>query len=142
VNPVRLDKWLWAVRLFKTRSLAADSCRLSRVTVNGREAKASRELRVGDTIQVRLSDMTRTVRVTGLLEQRVGAALVPGFCEDITPADEIERARQVRIRRRLVPPPFPPGSGRPTPHQRRAIGKFLRRQDPDAGLPRITDPEA
>jgi ribosome-associated heat shock protein Hsp15 len=126
MKPVRLDKWLWAVRLFKTRTQAADGCRLARVTVNGRESKASREVRLGDTIRVRLPDLTRTVRVTGLLDRRIGAALVAEFFEDLTPPDEWDRARRAREEHRLLPPPFPQGSGRPSSQQRRLIEKFLR----------------
>ncbi|MBP7948138.1 MAG: RNA-binding S4 domain-containing protein [Verrucomicrobiales bacterium] len=104
---VRLDKWLWAVRLFKTRSQATDACRLNRVQVDGREAKPSRELRTGATIAVQMEDLVRTVRVTQLLEQRVGASLVPAFLEDLTPAEAYEAARQRRQQRRMAPPVAP-----------------------------------
>jgi ribosome-associated heat shock protein Hsp15 len=122
----RLDKWLWAVRMFKTRAEAADACRLGRVTIRGQPVKASREVRTGETIVVRHHDVTRTIKVKESPAQRVGARLVPEFLDDLTPPEEWERARRRREERRLAPPTFPPGFGRPTKHQRREIEKFLR----------------
>jgi len=91
---VRLDKWLWAVRLYKTRSLAAQACHLGRVQIAGQRLKPARLVRVGDLLTAVIGDVTRTVRVVGLLDQRVGAKLVPNYLEDLTPASEYEKRRE------------------------------------------------
>ena len=85
METVRLDKWLWAVRVYKTRSEAADACRGSAVRVNGRPAKPSAKLRPGDRIVARTKALQRTLKVVGLTEKRVGAAQVSDFCDDRTP---------------------------------------------------------
>ena len=84
---MRMDKWLFAVRMFKTRSQAADACRNGKVRLNGSPAKAAKPLRVGDTVTVRQSPITRTLKVVGLTERRVGAKL-----EGIIPALESSHA--------------------------------------------------
>ena len=89
----RLDKWLWAVRIYKTRSDAAEACRGSAVRLNETIAKPSAKVRIGHTIQARTKALTRTLHVTGLTEKRVGASLVPDFLEDNTPESEYEKAR-------------------------------------------------
>ena len=83
-NFLRLDKWLWAVRLYKTRSDAAEACRGSAVRLNSVIAKPSAKVRIGDTIVARTKAMTRTLHVVGLTEKRVGAPRVPEFSEDRT----------------------------------------------------------
>src|SRR5687767_24665 len=108
---VRIDKWLWAVRLYKTRTMAAEACASGKVRINEQPIKASRNVRIGETISAATGDITRTVRVIGLLEKRVSAKAVPQFLEDLTPASEYEKPRD---------PTFTPfvfrkkGSGRPT----------------------------
>ena len=81
VDEVRLDKWLWAVRAFKTRSLSAEACDSGRVTINGIPGKPARTVRVGDSITLRSNGGHRTLRVINLLENRVGAARVGEFVE-------------------------------------------------------------
>jgi ribosome-associated heat shock protein Hsp15 len=108
---VRLDKWLWAVRLFKTRSQAADACRLQRVRWDQQEVKASRMVKIGDVYEVHQEEMVRTVRVKALLERRIAGKFVPDFLEDLTPAEVVEAARKQREERRLSPvvaPEFKP----------------------------------
>lgn len=118
---VRIDKWLWAVRVFKTRSLATDACRNGRVTINGHPVKPSREVRVAETIVVQKDEMTRTFRVLGLLEQRVGAQVAKEFVEDLTPPSEFQKKREPN----LLPPMYrPKGAGRPTKKDRRALDSF------------------
>jgi len=114
---VRIDKWLWAVRVFKTRSLASDSCRHGHVEISGRQVKPSRLVRIQDVIVVKKDQMTRTFKVLQLLEQRVGAAAAKEYAEDQTPASEWEKPREPYYR------PFvrPRGSGRPTKKERRQI---------------------
>lgn len=92
MESVRLDKWLWAVRLFKTRGLAAKACQSSRVKSEGRELKASSVLRGGEIIELPFPDGpgTRRVRVVGLIDRRVGAPQAREACEDLTPAEVVE----------------------------------------------------
>lgn len=118
---VRIDKWLWAVRVFKTRSLATDACRNGRVTIAGQPVKPSREVRIGETIVVQKDEMTRTFKVLGLLEQRVGAPLAKQYVEDLTPPSEFEKKREPNY---LPPMHRPKGAGRPTKRDRRALDSF------------------
>jgi ribosome-associated heat shock protein Hsp15 len=90
----RFDKWLWAARVFKTRTQAADACRLGRVTIGGQRVKPARDVVVGDVVAVRQGEITRTFKVLQWLGQRVGAALVKDYCEDLTPAAEYEKRRE------------------------------------------------
>ena len=118
---IRLDKWLWAVRLFKTRSLAADACRNGHVIIGGQRVKPARDVRVGDLINAKTGGVQRVVKVLGFPASRVGAKLVPDFMEDLTPASEYEKARET--------PPAPQfswskGFGRPTKRSRRLWEKF------------------
>lgn len=119
---IRIDKWLWAVRLYKTRSLAAEACRCGHVRIDAKPVKASRDVRPGDLLSVRTGPIQRTVRVRAVLEDRVGAALVPGFMEDLTPPEELERLKQSSL---LNPAWRPPGAGRPTKRERRLLDAFL-----------------
>jgi ribosome-associated heat shock protein Hsp15 len=112
----RIDKWLWAVRIFRTRSLATDACRAGSVTVNGQPAKASRDVRAGELVVVRLGLIQRTLRVRAVPPGRVGAKLVAAYCEDQTPPAEYERARTQRVQQFLA---RAKGSGRPTKRDRR-----------------------
>jgi len=118
---VRLDRWLWAVRLYKTRSLAAKACLAGHVKVQGQGVKPSRGIRVNDIIHARTGLTNRIVRVLAVIEKRVGPKLAPQFVEDQTPPEEFARAREEAL---MNKPLFPPGSGRPTKKQRRQIGKF------------------
>ncbi|HXG46503.1 MAG TPA: RNA-binding S4 domain-containing protein [Methylomirabilota bacterium] len=96
-----MDKWLWAARLYKTRTLAAQACHLGRVRVAGQRVKPARQVRVGDLITAVTGDLTRTVRVIALVERRIGPAAVPQVLEDLTPASEHEAARVRAAERRL-----------------------------------------
>src|SRR5690348_2626948 len=118
---VRLDKWLWAVRVFKTRTLATAACRDGRVTIAGQPAKASRDVRIHDLIHAKTGEITRTLKVLGLLEQRVGAQAAREFMEDLTPPSEYERRKDP-----VLQPLFyrPKGAGRPTKKDRRTLGKL------------------
>jgi len=116
---VRIDKWLWAVRLYKSRSLAAAACNAGHVKIGGNAVKPSRDVRVNEEIAVFAGQVHRTVKVLGLLDQRVGAKRVSQFLEDLTPPEEYARARE-EARRRI-----PTGFGRPTKKQRRQLERFL-----------------
>lgn len=87
---VRIDKWLWAVRLFKTRSQATAAC-AAKVRIGDQPVKPSRAARIGEVVTAKVAGITRTVKVVDLLEKRVGAKLVPNYLEDLTPASEYEK---------------------------------------------------
>ena len=117
----RLDKWLWAARIFKTRSIAAEACKKNRVSVNGAAAKPARVLKEGDTVDVRKPPITYTFRVLSPIEQRVGAKRLPEIYENITPPAQYELLEMSKIsgfvdRAR--------GTGRPTKKERRALDEF------------------
>lgn len=118
----RIDKWLWAARIYKTRSLAADACKNGRVTMGGVNVKPSHTIKVGDTISVKKPPVTYSFRVLACLEQRVGAALLPQVYENVTDPKQYELLEMSRIsgfvdRAR--------GTGRPTKKERRALDAFI-----------------
>ena len=118
----RLDKWLWAVRLFKTRALAADAIRAGSVEINARPAKPAREVHAGETVTVQQGLVLRTLRVVGTPVSRVGAKLVPEYCTDLTPASEFEKIRLQRMQQVLA---REKGSGRPTKRERREVDRLF-----------------
>lgn len=117
----RIDKWLWATRVFKTRTLATDACRLGRVTIDGMNVKASRTIKAGDVIEVRKPPITLTLRVVAIPANRVGAKLVPDYLEDLTTPEQRELLEMARIsgfvRRQK-------GMGRPTKKEGREMKQF------------------
>lgn len=122
VPPVRIDKWLWGTRVYKTRSDAAEACRGSAIRHNGKIAKASAKIRIGDTIIARTKALTRTLHVVGLTEKRVGAARLPTYFDDQTPESEYEAAREKRENAKVF---SHKGAGRPTKKDRRDIERLL-----------------
>lgn len=122
MESVRIDKWLWAVRVYKTRTDAAEACRGSAVRINGTIAKPSAKLRRGETVRARTKALTRTLQVLELTEKRVGAARVSEFLEDQTPESEYEAAREKSSNARLF---SHKGKGRPTKKDRRDIEKLI-----------------
>jgi ribosome-associated heat shock protein Hsp15 len=119
---VRIDKWLWAVRLYKTRSLASEECKKGKVMINGMNVKPSREIKEGETIQLRRPPITRTYKVIALAENRMAAKMVPEFMVETTPASELEileemKNRSIDNRER--------GTGRPTKKERRDLDDFF-----------------
>lgn len=123
MESVRLDKYLWAVRLFKTRPDATDACRLGRVEMGGQPVKAGREVRVGDCLTVTSDELAKTIRITALLDKRVAGKLVTGFLDDLTPPEEYEKARLRRAEHALNAAASPPM--RPSKRDRRVIDAFL-----------------
>ncbi len=119
---VRVDKWLWATRIFKTRPQAAEACRAEHVKIDGQNAKPARPVRPGDVILVRRPDLVKTVRVKDLAEKRVGAKLVDDYLEDLTPPAEYERQRKYW---ESNPAQRERGSGRPTKKERRETDRFF-----------------
>jgi ribosome-associated heat shock protein Hsp15 len=121
-SAIRLDKWLWAVRIFKSRSLATDACRAGSVRVNDQPAKPSRDVHAGETVTVRLGLMMRTLEVVAAPRGRVSAKLVPVYCTDRTPPEEFEKLRTHRVQQLLA---REKGSGRPTKRDRRLLDQFF-----------------
>lgn len=118
---VRMDKWLWAVRLFKTRSAASEACRKGRVFINGQECKASRTIRPGDAVDVKHPPVAFKYKVLDVAEKRMGAKLVPQYLEDITPDDQKEIQEMQLLDRKYN---RRKGLGRPTKKERRDIDKL------------------
>jgi len=118
----RIDKYLFAVRLFKTRSLASEECRKGKVTIGGMNVKPSRELKVGETIQLRRPPITRSYKVLALTENRMAAKLVPEFLVETTPASELEI---LEIQKNMSVYNRERGTGRPTKKERRDLDDFF-----------------
>jgi len=119
---MRLDKWLWAVRMFRTRSRASDACRAGSVVVNEQPAKPSRDVRAGEVVKVRQGLVWRTLRVEGVPRARVGAKLVAGYCTELTPPEELAKARERSVQQVLA---REKGSGRPTKRDRRLLDRLF-----------------
>ena len=118
----RIDKWLWAARIFKTRSLAAEACKNGRVTIGNVNVKPSHMVKVGETVSVRKPPSTCSFKILQTIEQRVGAKLIPEIYENVTTPDQYELLEMNRIsgfvdRAR--------GTGRPTKKERRALDAFI-----------------
>ncbi|MBB4035728.1 ribosome-associated heat shock protein Hsp15 [Dysgonomonas hofstadii] len=120
-NEVRIDKWLWAVRLFKTRSISIEAIKKGRISVKGVTVKPSRMIRIGDVIEVRRPPITYSFEVLNLTENRMGAKLVPEFMKDVTSPSQLEILELSKMsgfvdRAR--------GTGRPTKKDRRELEQF------------------
>lgn len=119
----RLDKWLWAARIFKTRTIAADACKNGRVMIDGVKMKPSRMIKEGDVLQVRKPPVTYSFKVLKAIQNRVGAKLIPEVLENVTTPDQYELLEMNRIsgfvgRAR--------GTGRPTKKERRELDDFVQ----------------
>ncbi len=118
---MRIDKFLWCVRLCKTRSLAAEECKRSHVQLNGREAKASAEVKENDVVSVRQAPIWRVFHVKAIPPSRVGAKLVPELITDKTPWEDLEKQE---LARKVSAASRDPGAGRPTKRDRRDMENF------------------
>lgn len=122
VEKTRIDRWLWAVRQFKTRTQATEACRGGKVRVRDEKVKPSYSVKIGERVEIQQGPITKRLSVLGLIEKRVGAKLVPQFMEDLTPPEDYELLRQTAaqaIFRRDR------GAGRPTKKERREIEELL-----------------
>jgi ribosome-associated heat shock protein Hsp15 len=119
---VRVDKWLWAARIYRTRSLATAACRSGHVKISGQTVKPAHDVKVNQIITAKTGLITKTIKVIQLIERRVGAAAAKAFVEDLTPQSEYEKARQAASQ-----PVFfrPKGLGRPTKKERRKLEKLF-----------------
>ena len=129
MNEARIDKWLWAARIFKTRSIAVDAIKNGRVTIQSVNVKPSRMVKEGEVVSVRKPPVTYSFKILKTIEQRVGAKLLPEIYENVTPPDQYELLEMNRIsgfvdRQR--------GTGRPTKKERRALDEFLFDVDGDS----------
>lgn len=120
---IRIDKWLWAVRIFKTRSQATDACKSGKIKIDEITVKPSREVKLNEEIIVQIKHITKTLKVIGLLKNRVAAKLVANYMEDLTPPEEYEKEKMKKeinyeFRER--------GSGRPTKKERRFIDRLKK----------------
>lgn len=118
----RIDRWLWAVRLFKTRSLATEACRGGKIRVREEKVKPSYSVKAGETVTIQLGPITKTIRVLGVIEKRVGAKLVVDYVEDLTPPEEYELLRMTAAQKVLR---RDRGMGRPTKRDRREIERLF-----------------
>jgi ribosome-associated heat shock protein Hsp15 len=129
MEEVRIDKWLWAVRIFKTRSIAADACKKGRVMIDNVSVKPSRNIKVGEIIDVKKPPVTYSFKVLALSDKRMGAKLVPEFMENVTSPEQYELMELNRLsgfidRQR--------GTGRPTKKERRELEQFTQSFDFDS----------
>lgn len=126
MSVVRIDKWLWAVRIFKTRSQAAEACKKNKVFINGIVAKSSKILNAEDIVEVKKTPVLYRYRVLGLIEKRVSAKLAVNFVEDITPDQEIIKLDLLKMNTSGV---RAKGEGRPTKRDRRILDKWQNEED-------------
>jgi ribosome-associated heat shock protein Hsp15 len=122
MDEIRLDKYLWAVRIFKTRTDAADAVRNNKVTVNGSYVKPSREVKLGDVIAVRKQQVTYSYKVLDLVSSRQPAKNVPLYCLDITPQEELAK---LNVPRETIFVFRDRGTGRPTKKERRELDSLM-----------------
>lgn len=118
----RIDKWLWAARIFKTRTIAAEACKKGRITIGNSQVKASRMIKPGDVIQVKKSPITYSFKVLQAIEKRVGAKLVKDILEDVTPQEQYEILELSKINGFID---RAKGTGRPTKKERRDLDNFI-----------------
>ncbi len=123
---IRIDKWLWAVRIFKTRSQAGEACRSGKVKVNEISSKPSKEIKVEDKLTISIGIITKTVQVTGLLTNRVAARLVSDYLLDLTPAEEYDKLKLMKERSFEY---RTKGAGRPTKKERRLIDQLKKHKN-------------
>ncbi len=125
MDKVRIDKWLWSVRIFKSRTIASDACREGKVKVNGELAKASHVIQPGDRLEVKKEGFQMQYKVLGLIEKRVSAPLAQACYEDLTPAEELNKFKDWFVGKAGAEY-REKGAGRPTKKERREIEVFKR----------------
>lgn len=122
MDETRLDKWLWSVRVFKTRPEATAACRAGKVLIGELEAKPGRTPHMGEIVSAKVGNIHRTLKVLGVPRSRVSAKQLPEFVEDLTPAAEYEKAKQAQLEHLLA---RERGQGRPTKKDRREMGNLF-----------------
>lgn len=124
LKSVRIDKFLWAVRLFKTRSIAAEACKKGKIQINEQQVKSSRMVKVGDVIFIKNAPIYRQYEILDISERRMGAKLTPDFIKEITPESDLEMLEVTRLANSMN---RARGSGRPTKKERRDLDNFFSR---------------
>ncbi|HNQ68112.1 MAG TPA: RNA-binding S4 domain-containing protein [Bacteroidales bacterium] len=124
LTAVRIDKYLWSVRIYKTRSIATDECKHSHVLINDNYVKPSYNVKVGDKIQIKAPPIIKSYKVIGILDKRVSAVLSTEYITDITPQEEYDKLVLIQNNRKLAFVKHEKGLGRPTKKDRREIDKF------------------
>ncbi|WP_020530863.1 RNA-binding S4 domain-containing protein [Flexithrix dorotheae] len=119
---MRIDKFIWAVRICKTRTIASEACKSGRIMLNGQNVKSSREVKVGDFFEVKRGAITRKFKVKELLKNRVSAKLVENYITDVTPQEELDKLEMIRISSQSN---REKGLGRPTKKERRDIDRLF-----------------
>ncbi len=122
LKPVRIDKFLWSVRLFKTRSIATEACKKDKVLIDNVPVKSSRMIKVGDIISIKEPPILKQYEVLDVAEKRMGAKLVPDFIREVTPPEDLEILRLTQIANSMN---RPRGLGRPTKKDRRDLDDFF-----------------
>ena len=120
LDEIRVDKWLFAVRLFKTRGQASEACRKGKIKLNDLTIKASKSIKIGDIVKVRQSPIIRSLEVINITERRIGPKLVEKFAQDITPKEELEKYHKAISNRNENK-----SQGRPSKKERRLINQFM-----------------
>lgn len=121
MDTIRIDKWLWTVRLFKTRSQAADACKGGKVKINGQSVKASKEVKVDEIIEIQSQGIKRKVEIIKIIKNRIAAKLVPELLLDLTSPEEYEKLEMIKL---LNKEKRDRGTSKPTKKERRIISKF------------------
>jgi len=124
-DKVRIDKWLWAVRIFKTRSLAAEACKKGKVTVDGVTVKPSRDVKLNEIINLRVPPITRSYQVLAISGKRMSAKLAVDFVKDVTAQDQLDL---LNVTKNFGFEKRDRGIGRPTKYDRRLIDKLKREE--------------
>lgn len=125
-SEVRIDKWLWAARIFKTRGIAAEACKKGRISIAGNHLKASRTIKVGDVIEVRKPPIIWSFRVLQAIDHRVGAKLVSEVMANVTPPDQLEILEMSKLSGFMD---RAKGMGRPTKKDKRELDDFKENDD-------------
>ena len=125
MSDIRIDKWLWCVRLFKTRSMAAEACKKGKITIGNDVAKPSRTVKIGDIVGVKNNPATLSYKLLDLPHTRMGAKLVPDFMLNVTSPDQLELIEVNKLAMQLN---RPRGTGRPTKKDRRDIEEFFAKE--------------
>jgi len=123
LESIRIDKWLWAVRLYKTRSQAGEACKGGKVKIEGRNVKPSKDVKAGDEIEIQINLIEKKVLVKQVLKNRVGAKLVENYMTDLTPQEEYDK---LKLMREMNAENWQRGSGRPTKKNRRMIDQLKK----------------
>ncbi|MCB0599020.1 MAG: RNA-binding S4 domain-containing protein [Lewinellaceae bacterium] len=126
MDKVRVDKWLWSVRIFKSRTIATDACKSGKVKMDGNPVKASQTIQPGDTLEVRKNGFNFIYKVLELIEKRVGAPIAQACYEDLTPAEELNKYKEWFVGKAAAEK-RERGAGRPTKRERREIEQFKKK---------------